>query len=94
MIDRRSFVGVVTCAIALSATRRSSARADRIGSVGVQLYTVRHEMQCDFEGTLAKIAAIGYREVEFIEPIRSVPCRGKRNTEPIWPRHAFIPRQL
>lgn len=37
----------------------------RISPVGLQLYTVRSEMQKDFEGTLARVAAIGYREVEF-----------------------------
>ena len=36
-----------------------------IDRVGLQLYTVRSEMQRDFEGTLARVAAIGYREVEF-----------------------------
>lgn len=32
--------------------------------VGLELYTVRHEMEKDFEGTLAQAAAIGYKEVE------------------------------
>jgi sugar phosphate isomerase/epimerase len=47
---------------------RSSAPATSPGSidrVGLQLYTVRTEMGRDFEGTLARVAAIGYREVEF-----------------------------
>ena len=33
--------------------------------IGLQLYTVRAEMARDVEGTLARVAAIGYREVEF-----------------------------
>ncbi len=37
----------------------------QLGNIGVQLYTVRAEMQSDFEGTLRRIAAIGYDEVEF-----------------------------
>jgi sugar phosphate isomerase/epimerase len=36
-----------------------------IDKIGLQLYTVRRELQKDFEGTLARIAGIGYREVEF-----------------------------
>ena len=36
-----------------------------LGPVGVQLYSVRKSMQSDFEGTLQKVAAIGYRQVEF-----------------------------
>jgi sugar phosphate isomerase/epimerase len=33
--------------------------------IGLQLYTVRALMERDFEGTLAQVAAIGCREVEF-----------------------------
>jgi sugar phosphate isomerase/epimerase len=33
--------------------------------IGVQLYTVRDAMKSDFEGTIAKVAATGYKEVEF-----------------------------
>lgn len=33
-------------------------------AIGVQLYTVRTLMRADVEGTLAALAAIGYREVE------------------------------
>jgi sugar phosphate isomerase/epimerase len=36
-----------------------------IGRVGVQLYTVRNAIKADFEGTLARVAQIGYKEVEF-----------------------------
>src|SRR5208337_3156393 len=37
----------------------------KIEKVGVQLYTIRDEMKADFDGSLAKVAAIGYKEVEF-----------------------------
>ena len=33
-------------------------------ALGVQLYTVRDPLQADVRGTLAEVAAIGYREVE------------------------------
>ncbi len=33
--------------------------------IGVQLYSVRRDMDKDFEGTLAKVAAMGYEYVEF-----------------------------
>ena len=36
-----------------------------LGPIGIQLYTVRREMARDVESTLATIAQIGYREVEF-----------------------------
>jgi len=42
-----------------------AAEEHKIEKLGVQLYTVRDQMKSDFEGTLAKVAAIGYKEVEF-----------------------------
>lgn len=33
--------------------------------IGLQLYTVRQEMEHDFEGTLRQVAAMGYEGVEF-----------------------------
>jgi sugar phosphate isomerase/epimerase len=38
---------------------------DRLSRIGLQLYTIRGLLKQDFEGTLTRIAAIGYREVEF-----------------------------
>jgi len=37
----------------------------RLDAIGVQLYTLRTLLAKDFEGTLASLARIGYREVEF-----------------------------
>jgi len=37
----------------------------RLDRIGLQLYTVRDLMKADTSGTLARIAAIGYKEVEF-----------------------------
>ncbi|HEY8880248.1 MAG TPA: sugar phosphate isomerase/epimerase [Roseateles sp.] len=42
-----------------------AAKAPRIANPGVQLYTVRELLKQDFRGTLQRIAALGYREVEF-----------------------------
>jgi len=41
------------------------ARRPSVEGIGVQLYTVGDQMRADFEGTLAKVAEIGYRQVEF-----------------------------
>jgi sugar phosphate isomerase/epimerase len=41
------------------------AAARRLDRIGLQLYTVRAEMARDFEGTLARVAEMGYGEVEF-----------------------------
>jgi sugar phosphate isomerase/epimerase len=67
MQDRRSFLS--TCGAALlgaACSRAGNTPTDqRLDRIGVQLYTVRRDMARDFEGTLARIAEIGYREVEF-----------------------------
>ena len=42
--------------------------------IGIELYTVRDEMDKDFEGTLAKVAQLGYKEVE--------PANGYNNMTP------------
>jgi sugar phosphate isomerase/epimerase len=36
-----------------------------IDRIGLQLYTVRRELEKDFEGSLHRVAALGYKEVEF-----------------------------
>jgi sugar phosphate isomerase/epimerase len=56
-------VGGIAAAVGLGGLPRL-ARA-KLGPIGIQLYTVRRELAKDVEGTLAKLAAIGYREVEF-----------------------------
>src|ERR1051325_3869206 len=63
---RREFLergGGIAAAVGLGGLPRL-ARAE-LGPIGIQLYTVRRELAKDVEGTLAKLAAIGYREVEF-----------------------------
>ena len=66
-LDRRTFLGTgALAAAAVFAPRLTWAKdSHRIEKIGVQLYTVRDEMKRDFDGTIAKVAAIGYREVEF-----------------------------
>src|SRR3989475_11493435 len=63
-MDRRSFLGTVTAATLL--TRRLGWAADdhKIDRIGAPLYAVRSEIAKDFEGSLAKVASIGYKEVE------------------------------
>jgi sugar phosphate isomerase/epimerase len=53
--------------MAMSALIPTVGRAaeQKIDRLGLQLYTVRTAMEKDFEGTLAKVAAAGYQEVEF-----------------------------
>jgi len=63
-MDRRKFLGTMTAATLLS-SKLTWSQAHKIDKVGVQLYTVRDDMKKDMPGTLAKVAQIGYSEVEF-----------------------------
>lgn len=70
-IDRRTFVktlGAAAGAIAggVSPTRLYAGEAAaRLERIGVQLYTLRGDMEKNFEGTLKTVADIGYKQVEF-----------------------------
>jgi sugar phosphate isomerase/epimerase len=68
MMDRRAFLetaGILTAAMLSGHRTARAAEEHKIEKLGVQLYTVRDQMKSDFDGTLAKAAAIGYKEVEF-----------------------------
>lgn len=67
-MNRRTFLetaATVTAATLFSSRFGWAAGEHKIDKVGVQLYTVRDLMKDDFEGTIAKVAQIGYKEVEF-----------------------------
>jgi sugar phosphate isomerase/epimerase len=70
-MNRRTFLdaaarGAVSglCLAALN-SQDNIAFAGKITRVGLQLYTLRNQMQQDVEGTLARVAQLGYQEVEF-----------------------------
>jgi sugar phosphate isomerase/epimerase len=56
--------GPIATPLAALRTQGDTAKA-RLGRIGIQLYTVRREFTRDVEGTLARLAKIGFREVEF-----------------------------
>lgn len=67
-MNRRTFLetaGTVAAATLLTSRMGWAAGDHKIDKVGVQLYTVRDQMKADFDGTIAKVAQIGYKEVEF-----------------------------
>lgn len=66
LMNRRTFLEASLATGVLAALPSSSfAATHSIEKVGVQLYTVRGLMKTDFDGTVAKVAGIGYKEVEF-----------------------------
>jgi sugar phosphate isomerase/epimerase len=67
-MNRRTFLETATTVSAATLLTSKFGRAagtHSIHKVGVQLYTVRDQMKDDFDGTIAKVASIGYKEVEF-----------------------------
>jgi sugar phosphate isomerase/epimerase len=64
-MNRRTFLGTLSAATLLARGFSRAQAEHRIDKIGVQLYTVRDAMKKDFERTLARVASIGYKEVEF-----------------------------
>lgn len=66
MISRREFLSTAALgALAAASSRLSSALPKGPGGFGVQLYVLRELLAKDFDGTLAKVAALGIKNVEF-----------------------------
>ncbi len=71
-MNRRELLGVLGATITVPARAAVASLVPpapgarrRLDRLGLQLYTVRRELARDFAGTLATVAQIGYREVEF-----------------------------
>src|SRR5437660_12721606 len=65
MVNRRAFLGTSAGTLLASKLCWGFPTQHKIKTVGLQLYTVRDAMKSDFDGTIAKVAQIGYKEVEF-----------------------------
>lgn len=66
-IDRRSFLTITggsLLSVVLGRKLLGLPADRRIQNVGVQLYTIRDALTKDLDGSLARVAEIGYREVE------------------------------
>jgi len=84
MSTRREFVtnalgGVGLLGLFLKSEKVLAKFSRRIDSIGLQLYTVRKELESDFESTLRKVAAIGYREVEFAGYYNHTPSQVRQS---------------
>ena len=64
-MNRRTFIGTSIAAAVAASQPAWTAETHHIDRVGLQLYTVRDSLKQDFEGTIAKVAQVGYKEVEF-----------------------------
>jgi sugar phosphate isomerase/epimerase len=64
-MQRREFVATMGAVAGLVRLRMLPPADPLVSRVGLQLYTVRDLVQQDMERTLARVAEIGYKEVEF-----------------------------
>jgi sugar phosphate isomerase/epimerase len=62
-ISRKQFLQSLAGLAGLISVQRTSANPLGL-PIGIQLYTVRNDLTANFDGTLKKLAAMGYREVE------------------------------
>lgn len=71
MTTRRKFIGALggaavgTLALGRFQSLAAALAGGSLDAVGIQLYTLRSLMEQDLERTIARVAEIGYREVEF-----------------------------
>jgi sugar phosphate isomerase/epimerase len=81
MTSRRDFTKTLSAAVLGYAFRplgpRPLAPTRKLNRIGLQLYTVRDAMKKDFDGTIAKVAAAGYGEVEFAGYFGKTPAEVK-----------------
>ncbi len=68
--DRRSFLKGGAALLAVGSVFESLAQIapNWRNQIGIELFTVRGLLDKDYEGTLAKLAAMGYKEVEPADP--------------------------
>jgi len=71
-MDRRRFIGALGAA-AVGSRLSWAANQHRIEKIGLELYTVRGALDKDFEGTLARVAKDGYKEVELAQFFAHLP---------------------
>jgi sugar phosphate isomerase/epimerase len=83
-MSRRGFLSLAAAQLAAAGLLKA-AQGRSIERLGVQLYTVRDLMAKDFEGTLAKVAGLGYKEVEFAGYYKQSP----QNVKAVLSRHGL-----
>jgi sugar phosphate isomerase/epimerase len=64
-MKRREFLGTSAAALVASEMAWALPPEHKLKAVGLQLYTVRSAMKGDFDGTVTKVAQVGYQQAEF-----------------------------
>ncbi len=78
--SRRNFLKTATLAGVIVASPWQSilAQSRRVSNIGLQLYSLRTEMAEDFEGTLGRLAELGFKEMEFAGYFDKSPAEIRR----------------
>ncbi|MEP7321174.1 MAG: sugar phosphate isomerase/epimerase [Saprospiraceae bacterium] len=75
MINRRNFILQSSlAALAIPSITSMDGASGRKKNIGVQLYSVRVEMNQDAKGTLSKLAAMGYNQIESFRGPKGLYC--------------------
>jgi sugar phosphate isomerase/epimerase len=80
-VDRRAFLGRMAavggaCALSGGLPELMAQVASKWrNQIGIELYTVRNLLNKEYEGTVAKLAAMGYKEVEPADPYNKMEPR-------------------
>jgi sugar phosphate isomerase/epimerase len=62
---RRNLLGALAALGVVAGRFATAVPRSMLRPIGLQLYSVRAALEADFDSTLQRVAAIGYREVEF-----------------------------
>lgn len=65
MTTRRDFLLAVGASALAPAALHARERASTLKGVGIQMYMMRDEMKADLDASLARVARLGYEEVEW-----------------------------
>ncbi len=86
-MNRRNFItGLAATTVATRFASETKAALADSRPLGIQLYTLRNEMQEDFEGTLARVAELGFKEVE----VFNLYGRTAKQVRAIHDRHGLV----
>lgn len=86
MPSRRALLAAIPAALLARAAHAQGFDPAGFGTAGLQLYTVRALLERDYDGTLAAVAALGIREVEFAG---LYPSPSPRETIALLKRHGL-----
>lgn len=87
-MKRREFF-LAAAGVAVGPRVVAGAGIERLGVIGVQLFSLPKMLERDFEGALAMLAELGYREVELFGPYPFSPPEAQARWKALGPQLGF-----